>query len=134
VRAVENVVNLETSLATRGAIPIDIGDPASTRQIGYFGPYRRGLVKVEGGACLCAALNGHWHRATLELYWRWLSRKHVRVARNPEPRTAGANLRMVAEDRTSAAPQNSSASNFRRTVLRRMRKAPRNPAKGPYRR
>jgi putative transposase len=75
-----------------------------------------------------------WHRAGFRLYWKWLSRKHAVVGRKP---TSGELreliFRMVAENRTWGAPRIHGELKMlgfeisERTVLRWMRKAPRDP-------
>jgi len=75
-----------------------------------------------------------WHRAGFKLYWKWLSRKHAVVGRKPTSREL-RNLifRMVAENPTWGAPRIHGELQMigfeisERTVLRWMRKAPRNP-------
>ena len=75
-----------------------------------------------------------WHRAGFKLYWKWLSRHRSPAGR----RRVGKELRelifrMVAENRTWGAPRIHGELKMlgfdisERTVLRWMRKAPRNP-------
>ena len=75
-----------------------------------------------------------WHRAEFKLYWTWLSRHRVRVGR----KCVSKELRelifhMVAENHTWGAPRIHGELKMlgfdisERTVLRWMRKAPRNP-------
>ena len=75
-----------------------------------------------------------WHRAGFKLYWTWLSRRRKRVGRksvNKELRELI--FRMVAENPTWGAPRIHGELRMlgfdisERTVLRWMRKAPRNP-------
>ena len=74
------------------------------------------------------------HRAGFEVYWKWLSRKHSVVGRKPTGREL-RNLifRMVVENPTWGAPRIHGKLKMlgfdisERTVLRWMRKAPRNP-------
>ncbi len=75
-----------------------------------------------------------WHREGFRLYWRWISRKRVNVGRRPtSPELRALIFRMVAENPTWGAPRihgELSMLGFdisERTVLRCMRKAPRNP-------
>jgi hypothetical protein len=75
-----------------------------------------------------------WHRAGFKLYWKWLSRHRSRAGRrcvNKELRDLI--FRMVAENQTWGAPRIHGELKMlgfdiaERTVLRWMRKAPRNP-------
>jgi putative transposase len=75
-----------------------------------------------------------WHRAGFKLYWTWLSRHRKRAGRkcvNKELREVI--FRMIAENRTWGAPRIHGELKMlgfdisERTVLRWMRKAPRNP-------
>ena len=75
-----------------------------------------------------------WHRAEFKLYWTWLSRHRSRAGRrcvNREPRDLI--FMMVAENQTWGAPRIHGELKMlgfdiaERTVLRWMRKAPRNP-------
>jgi transposase InsO family protein len=75
-----------------------------------------------------------WHRAGFRLYWKWLSRKHPIVGRKRTSREVRQLIfRMVAENRTWGAPRIHGELRMlgfdisERTVLRWMRKAPRNP-------
>jgi putative transposase len=75
-----------------------------------------------------------WHRARFKLYWTWLSRRRRRRGRQPTPREMRDLIfRMVAENRTWGAPRIHGELRMlgfdisERTVLRWMRKAPRNP-------
>jgi len=75
-----------------------------------------------------------WHRAGFKLYWKWLSRKHAVVGRKPTSQELRALIfRMVAENRTWGAPRIHGELRMlgfnisERTVLRWMRKAPRDP-------
>ncbi len=75
-----------------------------------------------------------WHRTGFRLYWKWLSRKHPVVGRKPTCRELRELIfRMVAEDRTWGAPRIHGELKMlgfdisERTVLRWMRKAPRDP-------
>jgi putative transposase len=75
-----------------------------------------------------------WHRAGFKMYWSWLSRHRARVGR----KCVGGEMRdlifrMVAENPTWGAPRIHGELKMlgfdvsERTVLRWMRKAPRNP-------
>jgi len=75
-----------------------------------------------------------WHRAGFKLYWKWISRKHVRVGRKPTSLEIRKLIfRMVAENRTWGAPRIHGELKMlgfdisERTVLRWMRKVPRDP-------
>jgi putative transposase len=75
-----------------------------------------------------------WHRAGFKLYWKWLSRKHAVVGRKPTCQELRELIfRMVAENRTWGAPRIHGELKMlgleisERTVLRWMRKAPRDP-------
>jgi putative transposase len=75
-----------------------------------------------------------WHRAGFRLYWKWVSRKRVRSGRKPTSRELRELIfRMVAENPTWGAPRIHGELEMlgfdisERTVLRWMRKAPRNP-------
>lgn len=74
-----------------------------------------------------------WHRTGFKLYWKWLSRKHAVVGRKPTSKELRELIfRMVAENRTWGAPRIHGELKMlrfaisERTVLRWMRKAPRN--------
>jgi putative transposase len=73
-----------------------------------------------------------WHRTGFRLYWEWLSRKHAVVGRKPTSKDLRELIfRMVAENRTWGAPRIHGELRMlgfdisERTVLRWMRKAPR---------
>jgi hypothetical protein len=75
-----------------------------------------------------------WHRAGFKLYWTWRSRHKARAGRKPVSRELRELIfRMVAENRTWGAPRIHGELKMlgvdisERTVLRWMRKAPRNP-------
>ena len=75
-----------------------------------------------------------WHRAGFKLYWKWISRKRTRVGRRPTSKELRELIfRMVAENPTWGAPRIHGELKMlgfdisERTVLRWMRKAPRNP-------
>ena len=90
--------------------------------------WRRGLILVQPETVV------RWHRAGFKLYWTWLSRRRVRVGRkcvNKELRQLI--FRMVAENPFWGAPRIHGELKMlgfdisERTVLRWMRRAPRNP-------
>jgi transposase InsO family protein len=75
-----------------------------------------------------------WHRAGFKLYWRWISRKHGRPDRKPITKELRELIfRMVAENPTWGAPRIHGELKMlgydisEQTVLRWMRKAPRDP-------
>jgi transposase InsO family protein len=75
-----------------------------------------------------------WHRAGFKLYWRWISRRKNRVGRKPTSKELRKLIfRMVAENPTWGAPRIHGELKMlgfdisERTVLRWMRRAPRNP-------
>jgi transposase InsO family protein len=75
-----------------------------------------------------------WHRAGFKLYWTWLSRRRIRVGRKcVSSELHELIFRMVAENPTWGAPRIHGELKMlgfdisERTVLRWMRKAPRNP-------
>ena len=75
-----------------------------------------------------------WHRAGFKLYWTWLSRHRVRAGRRPTSKELRELIfRMVAENPTWGAPRIHGELKMlgydisERTVLRWMRKAPKNP-------
>ena len=93
----------------------------------WFG-WRSALVVVEPETVI------RWHRAGFRLYWKWLSRKHAVVGRKPTSSELRELIfRMVAENRTWGAPRIHGELKVlgfdisERTVLRWMRKAPRDP-------
>ena len=75
-----------------------------------------------------------WHRAGFKLYWKWISRRRVRVGRKCVSRELRELIfRMVAENKTWGAPRIHGELKMlgfdisERTVLRWMKKAPRSP-------
>jgi putative transposase len=75
-----------------------------------------------------------WHRAGFKLYWTWLSRHRIRVGRKcVSTQLRDLIFRMVGENPTWGAPRIHGELKMlgfdvsERTVLRWMRKAPRNP-------
>jgi putative transposase len=90
--------------------------------------WRRALLIVQPETVV------RWHRAGFKLYWKWLSRKHAVVGRKPTSKELRELIfRMVAENRTWGAPRIHGELKMlgfeisERTVLRWMRKAPRDP-------
>ncbi|HEY1902167.1 MAG TPA: IS3 family transposase [Terracidiphilus sp.] len=78
-----------------------------------------------------------WHRAGFKLYWTWVSRRRNRPGRKRVSRELRELIfRMVAENPTWGAPRIHGELKMlgfgvsERTVLRWMRKAPRNPEPG----
>ena len=75
-----------------------------------------------------------WHRAGFKVYWKWISHRRQRVGRRPAPKALRELIfRMFAENPAWGAPRMHGALKMlgfnisARTVLRGMRKAPRNP-------
>ena len=75
-----------------------------------------------------------WHRGGFKLYWKWISRHRNRVGRRCVSRELRELIsRMVAENRTWGAPRIHGELKMlgfdisERTVLRWMRRAPRDP-------
>ncbi len=75
-----------------------------------------------------------WHRTGFRLYWKWISRKRVRLGRKPTSKELRELiLRMISENPTWGAPRIHGELRMlglnisERTVLRWMRNAPRNP-------
>jgi putative transposase len=94
--------------------------------------WRTALILVQPEAVV------RWHRTGFKLYWKWRSRKHAVVGRKPTSVELREPIfRMVAENRTWGAPRIHGELRMlgfdisQRTVLRWMRKAPRDtePAK-----
>ena len=90
--------------------------------------WRRALILVQPETVL------RWHPAGFSLYWKWISRKHVRVGRKPTSQELRELIfRIVAENRTWGAPRIHGELRMlgfdisERTVLRWMRKASRDP-------
>ncbi len=91
--------------------------------------WRQALVLVQPETVV------RWHRAGFELYWKWLSRKHAVVGTKPTSKAVRELIfRMVAENRTWGAPRIHGELRklgfdiSKRTVLRWMRKAPKDTA------
>jgi putative transposase len=90
--------------------------------------WRRALILVQPETVV------RWHRAGFELYWTWLSRHRKHVGRKCVSRELRELIfRMVAENQTWGAPRIHGELKMlgfdvsERSVLRWMRKAPRNP-------
>jgi putative transposase len=90
--------------------------------------WRRALILVQPETVV------RWHRAGFKLYWTWISRHRIRVGRKCVSREFRERIfQMVADNRTWGAPRIHGELKmlgfdiFERTVLRWMRKAPRNP-------
>ena len=90
--------------------------------------WKRALVFVQPETVV------RWHRDGFKLYWTWLSRHRVRVGRKCVSRELRELIfRMVAENPTWGAPRIHGELKMlgfeisERSVLRWMRKAPRNP-------
>jgi putative transposase len=94
--------------------------------------WRKALILVQPDTVI------GWHRSGFRLYWKWLSRKHVPVGRKPtSPELRQLIFQMVRENPGWGAPRIHGELKMlgfeisERTVLRWMRKAPRDvgPAK-----
>jgi transposase InsO family protein len=92
--------------------------------------WKRVLVLVQPDTVVC------WHKAGFRLYWRWISRRKNQIGRKPTSRELRKLIfRMVAENPTWGAPRIHGELKMlgfdisERTVLRWMRKAPRDPKK-----
>jgi transposase InsO family protein len=90
--------------------------------------WRRSLILVQPETVIC------WHKAGFKLYWTWLSRRKKKAGRNGIGKELRELIfRMVAENHTWGAPRIHGELKMlgfdlsERTVLRWMRKAPRNP-------
>jgi transposase InsO family protein len=90
--------------------------------------WKRALVLVEPDSVV------RWHRAGFKLYWTWISRHRIRVGRKCVSRELRELIfRIVAENSTWGAPRIHGELQMlgfdlsERTVLRWMKKAPRNP-------
>jgi transposase InsO family protein len=90
--------------------------------------WKRALILVQPETVV------RWHRAGFKLYWTWLSRRRTRAERKCVPKELRDLIfRMVAENHTWGAPRIHGELKMlgfdisERTVLRWMRKAPRNP-------
>jgi putative transposase len=95
--------------------------------------WKRALILVQPETVV------RWHRVGFKLYWRWLSRRRIRVGRKCVSRKLRELIfHMVAENLTWGAPRIHGELKMlgfdisERTVARWMRKAPRNP--GPAKR
>ena len=94
----------------------------------FWSGWKRTLVLVQPETVV------RWHRAGFKLYWKWISRHRTRAGRRCVSRELRELIfRMVAENRTWGAPRIHGELKMlgfdlsERTVLRWMRKAPRNP-------
>jgi putative transposase len=66
----------------------------------FWSGWRKALVIVQPSTVI------GWHRTGFKLYWKWISRKHVRVGRKPTScELREMILRMIAENRTWGAPR-----------------------------
>jgi transposase InsO family protein len=90
--------------------------------------WKRALILVQPETVV------HWHRAGFRLYWAWISRRRAHVGRRCVSRELRELIfRMVAENPTWGAPRIHGELKMlgfdisERTVLRWMRRAPRNP-------
>jgi len=93
----------------------------------FWSNWRRVLVIVHPETVV------RWHRAGFKLYWKWISRAHARAGRKPTPKALRELIfRMVVENNTWGAPRIHGELKMlgyeisERSVLRWMRKAPRN--------
>jgi len=93
----------------------------------FWSNWRRVLVIVHPETVV------RWHRAGFKLYWKWISRGHARAGRKPTPKVLRELIfRMVVENNTWGAPRIHGELKMlgyeisERSVLRWMRKAPRN--------
>ena len=94
----------------------------------FWAGWRQALVIVQPDTVI------RWHRAGFKLYWKWISRRRGPVGRKPTTRELRQLIfRMAAENPTWGAPRIHGELKMlgcdisERTVLRWMRKAPRNP-------
>jgi len=94
----------------------------------FWPRWRKALILVQPETVI------GWHRAGFKLYWTWLSRHRKHAGRRCVNRELREIIfRMVAEDPTWGAPRVHGELNMlgfdisERTVLRWMRKAPRDP-------
>jgi putative transposase len=94
----------------------------------YWSGWRRSLILVQPKTVV------GWHRAGFKLYWRWLSRHRAPVGRRCVSKELQALIfRMMVENRTWGAPRIHGELRMlgfdisERSVLRWMRRAPRNP-------
>ena len=100
-----------------------------------MGDVATALARVESGSGLIQPETVvRWHRAGFKLYWTWLSRHRKRAGRRCVSRKLRELIfRMVAENPTWGAPRIHGELKMlgfdisERTVLRWMRKAPRDP-------
>ena len=90
--------------------------------------WRKALILVQPDTVV------RWHRAGFKLYWRWISRSRVRVGRSSTSKEIRELIfRIVAENPTWGAPRIHGELQMlgfdisERTVLRWMRKTPKDP-------
>jgi transposase InsO family protein len=94
----------------------------------FWSGWKQALFIVRPETVVC------WHRVGFKLYWSWLSRKQASVGRRPTSKELRELIfRMVVENPTWGAPRIHGELKMlgfdisERTVLRWMRRAPRNP-------
>ncbi len=94
----------------------------------FWSGWKRALLIVQPETVV------RWHRAGFKLYWKWISRRRVRLGRKPTSKELRKLIfRMVAENPTWGAPRIHGELKMlgfgisERTVLHWMRKAPRSP-------
>lgn len=94
----------------------------------FWSGWKRALLIVQPETVV------RWHHAGFKLYWKWISRRRVRLGRKPTSKELRELiLRMVAENPTWGAPRIHGELKMlgfdisERTVLHWMREAPRNP-------
>jgi putative transposase len=94
----------------------------------FWSEWKRALLIVQPETVV------RWHRAGFKLYWKWISRKHGKVGRQPTSKELRELIfRMVAENGTWGAPRIHGELKLlgfaisERTVLHWMRRAPRSP-------
>jgi putative transposase len=99
-----------------------------TALLRFWSNWKRALVLVRPETVV------RWHRAGFKLYWKWISRQRAHAGRRCVSREVKELIfRMVAENSTWGAPRIHGELKMlgldisERTVLRWMRKAPRNP-------
>ncbi len=97
----------------------------------FWSPWKQALILVQPETVV------RWHRAGFRLYWTWLSRHRIRSGRKcGSVELRELIFRMVAENPTWGSPRIHGELKMlgfdvsERTVLRWMRKAPRDPEPG----